>query len=177
MVYLLLTDGFEETEAITTVDVLRRAGVDVKTAGLDAEVLTGAHGIKVFADILIDDICEENMTALILPGGGGYVNIERSQKALSLIDYAYKRDLYLAAICAAPSILGKKGILKGRRAVCYPGFEKYLEGAELCDEKAVVSGKIVTANGPGSSIAFAYEIVKLLKGKDAADKVVSAMQY
>jgi len=177
MVYLIMADGFEEIEALTVVDVLRRGGVEIKTVGLNGKTQTGAHKISVGMDISIDGVDKENMEMVILPGGGGYVNLENSDKVQAILDYANEKELYLAAICAAPSILGNKGFLKGHKATCYPGFEKNLKGAEKVSDRAVVSGRFITANGPGSSIAFAYEILKILKGKDIADKTVSAMQY
>lgn len=177
MVYLLLMDGFEEIEAIATLDILRRGGVQVQTAGIDGTKQTGAHGVAVEADISIDDADKDAMEMLILPGGGGHVNLDNSPKVHALIDCALEKGIYIAAICASPSILGKKGILKGHTATCYPGFEKYLEGAELSDKKAVVSGNIITANGPGSAVEFGYELLKILKGKDTADDILRAMQY
>lgn len=177
MVYLLLMEGFEEIEALATVDVLRRGGAEVVTAGIDGKEQTGAHGIKVCADITIDDIDRDAMEMLVLPGGSGHVNLDKSDKVHNLIDYAAENDKYIAAICASPSILGKKGLLRGHRAVCFPGFEKYLEGAEVLDTRTAVSGKFITANGAGSAIAFGYELLKILKGAEAADKVVSSMQY
>lgn len=176
MVYLIMADGFEEIEALATVDVLRRGGVDIKTVGLNGKTQTGSHNIPVGMDITIDEINKNDMEMVILPGGGGYVNLEASDKVQAILDYANEKELYIAAICAAPSILGNKGLLQGHKATCYPGYEKYLKGAEKVADRAVVSGRFITGNGPGSSIAFAYQILKLLKGKDIADKVVSAMQ-
>lgn len=177
MVYLLLMEGFEEIEALSAVDVLRRGGAEVRTAGIDGIEQTGAHGIKVHADITIDEIDRDAMEMLVLPGGSGHVNLDRSAKVHELINYAAENGRYLAAICASPSILGKKGLLKGHKAVCFPGFEKYLDGAEILNTRTAVSGKFITANGAGSAIAFGYELLKILKGGDIADSVVSSMQY
>ncbi|MCH5185080.1 MAG: DJ-1/PfpI family protein [Oscillospiraceae bacterium] len=177
MVYLLLMDGFEEIEALATVDVLRRGGVEVCTAGLGGKVLTGAHDITVHADITLEEINKDDMSMLILPGGAGHVNLDNSPEVHSLIDFAAQKDIHIAAICASPSILGKKGLLKGHKAVCFPGFEKFLDGAEVLSERTAVSGRFITANGAGSAIAFAYELLKILKGEETARNVVSSMRY
>lgn len=177
MVYLLLMEGFEEIEALSTVDVLRRGGVQVRTAGIDGGEQTGAHGIKVHTDITIDEINKSDMSMLILPGGSGHANLDKSPKVHELIDFAAENDIYLAAICASPSILGKKGLLRGHKAVCFPGFEKYLDGAEILNTRTAVSGRFITGNGAGSAIAFGYELLKILKGEKIADDVVSSMQY
>ncbi len=178
MVYVLLADGFEEIEAIEPVDILRRAGIEVRTASIkrDAEV-TGAHGIKVTADMLITDIEPADMELLMLPGGAGHELLDASNEVHYLINEAVIRGKYIAAICAAPSILGKKTILSGKKATCFPGYEKYLYGAVLSDSKVVSDNKIITARGAGAAADFGFRIVEILKGKSVADELKEQMQY
>lgn len=177
MVYMLLVDGFEEIEALTPVDILRRCGIEIKTAGVFSKRVTGAHNISVEADILIGDINEDDMDALILPGGPGHVHIEESESAMKLIEFAAKNDKYIAAICAAPSILGKLGLLKGRSAVCFPCYEKHLHGAYIADCKTVIDGKFITAKGAGAASEFGFAIAACLSGQQTADKIKAEMQY
>jgi 4-methyl-5(b-hydroxyethyl)-thiazole monophosphate biosynthesis len=177
-VYVFLADGFEEIEALTVVDLLRRAGVDVTTVSITENILVhGAHGIDVMADILFkDNLSKADM--LVLPGGGlGTKNLlaHEGLKGL-LIDYE-KKDRYLAAICAAPSILGTHGLLKGKRAICYPGFEDKLTGAVVTNDKAVVDGKFITSKGPGTSIEFSLELIKILCGEETASQILDGIQY
>lgn len=177
MVYVLLADGFEEIEAITPVDILRRAGIEVKTAAITNQVVTGAHNIPVTADIMIHDIEPEKAELIMLPGGGGHELLDASNDVHALINYAVTNGLYIAAICAAPSILGKKMILEGKKATCFPGFEKYLYGAEVSADKVVVDGKIITAKGAGAASEFGFAITEILKDKETADKLRKTMQY
>ncbi|ABX40758.1 DJ-1 family glyoxalase III [Lachnoclostridium phytofermentans] len=177
-VYVFLADGFEEIEALTVVDLLRRAGVDVTTVSItENNLVHGAHGIDVMADILFkDDLSEADM--LVLPGGGlGTRNLldHEGLKDL-LIDYE-KKGRYLAAICAAPSILGTHGLLKGKRAICYPGFEDKLTGAVVTNDKVVVDGKIITSKGAGTSIEFSLELIKILCGEEASNQILNGIQY
>lgn len=177
-VYVFLADGFEEIEALTVVDLLRRASVDVTTVSITENILVhGAHGIDVMADILFkDDLSEADM--LVLPGGGqGTKNLlaHEGLKGL-LIDYE-KKSRYLAAICAAPSILGTHGLLKGKRAICYPGFEDKLTGAIVTNDKVVVDGKFITSKGPGTSIEFSLELIKILCGEETANEILDGIQY
>lgn len=178
MVYVLLADGFEEIEALTPIDILKRCGAQVITAGVsEKNLITGAHDIKIEADILIDDIKKECMDCLIVPGGAGYVNIEKSAKALELIKFAAQNNILLCAICAAPSILGKLGILKERKAVCFPGYEKELKGAEIVSCKVVADKNIITGKGAGAAADFGFLIAEHLFGKDKAEKIKATMQY
>lgn len=167
MVYVFLADGFEEVEAICPVDILRRGGIEVKTVGVGGKTVTGAHGIRVVADITADEAVFENTEAVILPGGmPGTLNLKKDSVVNSFIDYAVKNELILAAICAAPSILGQKGILKGKRAVCYSGFEKELVGAEVLDIPAVREGNIITACGAGAAAEFGFLLLEALCGDE-----------
>ena len=177
MIYVLLAPGFEEIEALTPIDILRRCGAEVLTAGVLGKSVCGSHNITVEADILIDDIKKEDMECLIVPGGPGYVNIEDSEEAISLIKYAAERDIFLCAICAAPSILGNLGLLDGKTATCFPGYEESLKGAKVTSEKAVIDGKIITAKGAGAAAEFGFLIAENVIGKQKAEEIKKAMQY
>lgn len=177
MVYVILANGFEEVEAIEPIDIMRRAGIEVATASLGDRVVTGSHNIPVTADITIDEVNPENMDLLMLPGGAGHELLDASNEVHGLINYAVANNIYISAICAAPSILGKKMILEGKNATCFPGFEKYLYGAQITTAKAVVDGKIITARGAGAASEFGFAMVELLKGKEIADELRKTMQY
>lgn len=177
MVYVLLADGFEEIEALTPIDIMRRAGIEVKTAAIKNKVVTGAHNIPVTADITVQEIEPENAELIMLPGGAGHELLDASNDVHALLNYAAANGVYIAAICAAPSILGKKMMLEGKKAVCFPGFEKYLYGAEISSDKVVTDGKIITAKGAGAASDFGFVITELLKDKKTADKLRKTMQY
>lgn len=178
MLYLFLAPGFEEIEALATLDILRRAELEVYTVGVGAKTVTGAHGIPVVADVMDAEIVpDENVEAVILPGGmPGTLNLEKSSGVQEFIDYAYTNGKLVAAICAAPSILGHKGMLNGRRAVCFPGYEEQLEGAKVLDTPVCVEDNIITAKGAGVSVDFALEIVRYFKGTGLARHIRAAMQ-
>lgn len=179
MVYLFLADGFEEIEALCVLDFLRRAGVEVKTVGVSGEVAMGSHQIPVTCDTVevgLDLNSEFDM--IILPGGmPGSLNLDKSAVVSAMIDKAVKEDKFICAICAAPFVLGKRGILKGKRATCYPGFENELVGAEIVNAGVVRDGKIITGRAMGSSHDFALEIVEALCGKEMREKLKSAVLY
>ena len=179
MIYVLLADGFEEIEAIEPIDILRRCGIDVLTASvMGRKEVEGAHSINVVADMHAEDINPENMDLLFLPGGGkGHELLDASNTAHALINYAVANGKYIAAICAAPSILGRKQLLDGKKATCYPGFEKYLYGAECVSDKVVVDGKIITGKGAGAAAEFGFVIAELLKDISTADEIKAQMQY
>lgn len=177
MVYVMFADGFEETEAIEPIDILKRGGVDVVTVGVKDKTVTGAHGITIITDIGIEEVDPENMELLMLPGGMGHEILDASNEVHGLINYAVANELYIAAICAAPSILGKKMLLEGKKATCFPGYEKYLYGADVVSDKAVVDGKFITAKGAGAAADFGFEILTVLKSRETADKVKEIMQY
>lgn len=179
MICVLLAEGFEEIEALTVADVLRRAGCDVSTVGITGNSVTGAHGITVVSDAgpdKVEEIIRDNkIEMVVLPGGmPGTKNLDKSSLTDSFINLMINTDGYLAAICAAPSVLGKRGLLKSRKAACYPGFEKYLTGAETTDESVVVDGKIITSRGPGTAFKFSLELVRILKGDRIYDEIKSA---
>lgn len=178
MIYIFLANGFEEVEALATVDVLRRADLKVKIVGVGSDVITGAHGISTVCDAVDCDLTPgEDMKAVILPGGmPGTLNLERSDKVNAFVDYAFENKKLLCAICAAPSILGHKGMLKGRKAVCFPGFESELEGAELSDSFVVTDGNIITAKGMGSAVKFGIAIGSAFVGEAKMKKIEESLQ-
>ena len=177
MYYILLAEGFEEIEALTQTDVLLRAGVEVKNVGVTGEFVTGSHGITVKSDISIDEAAKVVPEGIILPGGiPGTPNIAKSEKAVELIKAVNAKGGLVAAICAAPSVLGELGLLKGKKAICYPGFEDKLEGAEVTVEKVVVDGNIVTSRGAGTAMDLALALVTYITG-ESSDKLSKAMIY
>ncbi len=178
MVYVFLAEGFEETEAIAPIDIMRRAGAEVVTVGVTGKTVTSSHKVTVTADITKDEIrLDSELELIMLPGGmPGTNNLEADETVQKAIDYCVENNIYVAAICAAPKILGHKGLLKGRRATCFPGFEQELEGAELTGELAVTDGRFITGKGAGAALAFGFELVKALFDEDKANKVSSNMQ-
>lgn len=178
MVYCFLADGFEEVEAIAPIDILRRADVDVVTVGVTGDVVSGSHGIKVTADCNINDITlDDNLEAVILPGGlPGAVNLENSDAVQKAIDFANSNKRFVCAICAAPQILGHKGLLRNKQAIAYPGFEKELEGAIISEDYVVCDDNIITAKGAGVAVEFGLEIAAQLKGRDSSEKIRAAIQ-
>lgn len=177
MFYVFLAEGFEETEALAPVDVMRRAKLDVKTVGVTGECVTSSHGVPVKADITIDNIDLDDVQGVVLPGGmPGTLNLEANEKVIEAVKYSCENGKIVAAICAAPSILGHLGILDGKKTTCFPGFEKELKGADYTDTHTVTDGNIITAKGAGCAIEFGHAIVSLAVSKDAADKVIGDMQ-
>ena len=177
MIYVFLADGFEEAEAIVPIDIMKRAGLDVVTVGLDGKRVTGSHKITVEADILIDSVKPELAELIMLPGGPGHEILDNDTRIEEIINYAAENHIYIAAICAAPSIIGKRGLTKGKKAVCFPGYEKYLDGANIVREKAVQDGKIITGKGAGAAMEFGFTIVEALKGKNEREALERMMQF
>ena len=175
--YLFLATGFEETEAIAPIDILRRGGVDVTTVSITGElVVMGAHQIPVIADRLFDETDFADGDAFILPGGGAGSFMLNDHPALKqLLVEKHAQNKWLAAICAAPLVLGGLGLLKGKQAVCYPGMESYLTGATLTDAPVVIDGNIITGKGPGLALDFGLTLLAILQGEDAANKVAGDM--
>lgn len=173
MIYAFLADGFEEVEALFPVDLMRRAGLPVTTVGIGKKEITGSHGITVTADISDENLSFEPIDLIFLPGGmPGTKNLNESSTVHRAIDLAIKQDSYIAAICAAPMILGERGLLNGKRAVCYPSFEKHLIGATVLENsKIATDGKIITAKGVGAACELGLEIVKTLCGQQKADEL------
>lgn len=168
MVYVHLAEGFEEIEALTVVDFLRRANIEVKTVSIEGREVSGAHNIKVISDLLFNEADYDSCKMIMLPGGmPGTLNLQNHKGLSSKIDEFYKNDKYIAAICAAPMILGAKGYLKDKDATIYPGMEDELIGANaIADSKAVIDGKIITGKGPGCAAEFALTLIAVLKGED-----------
>lgn len=178
MIYMFLADGFEEIEALATLDILRRAQIEIKTVSIKStNIVSGSHGISVAADITIDDVDENTLSGVILPGGmPGTTNLLNSDKVLQLVKLSFDKGLLTAAICAAPMILGKMGLLEGKTATCYPGFEEHLKGAEISDDFAVVSQNIITAKGAGAAFEFAFKIIEFIKGEETVETLKRSMQ-
>ncbi len=173
MVYVFLAEGFEETEAIAPIDLLRRAGVTVTTVGVTGDTVKGSHGIPVIPDITAEEFkTRRDIDMIVLPGGmPGTINEEKSEAVQEAIAYCAKNDRWIGAICAAPSILGHLGILRGKTAVCYPGFEKELEGAQIGTGGVVVDGRIITSRGAGTAVEFGLTLVRMMCGEEAADQI------
>jgi 4-methyl-5(b-hydroxyethyl)-thiazole monophosphate biosynthesis len=184
MVCIFLADGFEEMEAITPIDLLRRAGIEVKTVavGKNPQNLTvvGSHKIPITADLHeteIDNILQ-NLEMIVLPGGmPGTKNLEASDFVQKSIDFCVKNDIYISAICAAPSILGHLSLLDNKKATCYPGFEKELGKFIQTGDKVAVDGKIITSKGAGTAIDFSLKIIEKLRNKELSDKISKSIIY
>jgi len=169
MIYMFLANGFEETEALCPLDILRRASIEVRTVGVGAKTVTGSHGITVTADMTDKEFNGDALTGIILPGGmPGTKNLDASPVVEEAIYEAYNGGYLVAAICAAPSVLGKRGLLNGVKAVCFPGFEDKLEGAEITGARVETDGNIITAVGMGAAYEFGLAIVSAIKGEEAA---------
>ena len=178
MIYTFLAQGFEECEAFAPVDILRRAGLNVQTVGIGSKTITGSHNITVECDLLDSEITTEGLEAVILPGGmPGTLNLENNEIVENLINFAAQNNLLIGAICAAPSILGHKGLLKDKKATCFTGFEKDLTGAVVVNERAVRDGNIVTAYGAGAAFDFGFLLLEALKGTDEAENLKKQMRY
>ena len=178
MVYIFLAEGFEEIEALTQIDLLRRAGIEVTSVGIDSKSITGAHGIEVVCDEVIDDLSCSDAEMIILPGGmPGVNNLFACEKLLDIITESEKNGVYIAAICAAPLILGRLGFSKELEMICYPGFEDELKGATISKKTSVIDGKIITAKAAGTAFDFAEKLITVLKGCENADKVMRSIYY
>ena len=177
MVYMFLANGFEEIEALYTLDVLRRAGVEIKTVGVSGPFACGSHSITVKCDICKDELdTDADFDMIILPGGmPGSTNLDGDEVVDKMISVAHSSNKFICAICAAPFILGKRGILRGKRATCFPGFENQLDGATIVDSGCVRDGKIITGRAMGSAHEFALEILSALCGDEASQKMKSTI--
>lgn len=172
MIYLFLANGFEEVEALCPLDLLRRAGLKVTTVGIGGDVIVGAHGIAVQADMPDTMYRDSKPEMIILPGGmPGASNLDASKTVESALRAAVSSNAYLAAICAAPMILGKRGYLQGKRAICFPGFEDQLEGATLATERVVTDGRVITAAGMGAALEFGLALVAAMTSRENAEKL------
>ena len=171
MVAVFLADGFEEIEALAVVDVLRRAELTVVTVGIGGRTVCGAHGIPVGADMDEAAWEKQDMDAL-----QGTLHLEQSPAVACALETARRQGAYVCAICAAPSILGHKGLLRGRKAVCFPGYEQELEGARVLTEPVVTDGTVITARGAGVAVDFGLEIAARLVSPERAEQIRKSMQ-
>ena len=172
MVYVLLGTGFEETEAIAPIDLMRRAGISVSTVGIQGKLIYGGHGIGVEADITIDQMDLMDLEMIVLPGGlGGVKSIKESEAALKAVRYAYENDKFVAAICAGPTVLAQLGITDGLDAVCYPGCEEEMGSAHMVTAPCVRSGKVITGTSAGCAVPFGLALIAALKGQEEANRI------
>lgn len=176
MIYMFLAQGMEEIEALCPLDLARRAGLSVTTVGVGDREITGSHGITVKADILDSEYTGEDAEMIFLPGGmPGTLNLAASETVKNAIRSAHKAGKYLATICAAPSILGDMGLLMGKEAICYPGFEDRLTGARISNKRVVLDGKVLTAAGMGVATEMGLAIVKIFCGEKVAADLCHAI--
>lgn len=178
MLYMFFANGFEEVEAIAALDVIRRAGIDIKSVGVGSKTVTGSHGITVVCDVTNDEINTfDGVEGVILPGGmPGTTNLYADETVNKAVDYCAENNLLLAAICAAPLILGRKNLLVGKEAICFPGFEDELIGAAISDDYVCTCDNIITARGMGSAVNFGVAIVAYFKGQNFAAELKSGLQ-
>lgn len=177
--YIFLANGFEETEAIAPIDVMRRAGIDVTIVSVTGnKMVTSSHNVTVVADQLFDELDYSDAKLLVLPGGmPGTTNLAAHKGLADLLAQAAAKDVILGAICAAPSVLGKLGLLKGQKATCYPGFEEMLLGAEVLKEQVVVSNRFVTSCGAGPAMKFGLALVAQVMGAEFAENLAKKMEF
>ena len=173
MIYMLLGTGFEETEAIAPLDLLRRAGLEIQTVGINGKVVYGSHKIGVEADIEIGQMDLTAMDMIILPGGlGGVASIRASKEAMEAIRFAYENGKYTAAICAGPTVLADLGITDGKNATCYPGCEDGMGKAVMAENQAaVIDGKVITGTSAGCAVPFGLALIEVLKGREEAERI------
>lgn len=177
MIYVYLANGFEETEAIAPIDMLRRAEKKVVTVGVGDNIIVSSHGVPVVADTIVQEApLTDELEMIVLPGGmPGTLNLEKSDYVQAAIDFCMEKNLPIGAICAAPSILGHKGILNGKTAVCYEGFETQLEGANIGSGAVAVDGNIITARGAGVAVQFGLALVEKAVSKAESDRLARAI--
>ena len=178
MVYMLLGTGFEEMEAIAPLDLLRRAGVKVLTVGVAGKQVRGSHGITVEADITLPEMDLTDLEMIILPGGmGGVTTVRGSKASMDALRFAWENGKFVAAICAGPTVLAKLGITDGKRVACYPGCEAKMGSAIICEENAVIDGRVITGRAPGAAFDFGLTLVRVLRGEEAAKQVAAGAVY
>ena len=175
MVYMLLGTGFEETEAIAPLDLLRRAGVDIMTVGVNGKTVYGSHKIGIEADILLSEMDLTNLDMIILPGGlGGVTSVRASEEAMNALRFAWDNGKFVAAICAGPTVLADLGITSGKKATCYPGCEDGMGDAIMVPNAAAVhDGRLITGTSAGCAIPFGLELIKALKGEHEAERIAT----
>lgn len=172
-----LAQGCEEIEAVTIIDILRRAGVEVVTAGLETGPVTASRGVRLVPDVALEEILNRDFDMVALPGGaGGAERLQRDRRIIELLRQMADAERYIAAICAAPKVLASAGLLQGRRATCYPGHLDDSSGARLSDAPVVRDGRIITSRGPGTAMDFALTLVEVLCGEDKRNQVETALQ-
>ena len=177
MVYIILADGFEEVEALGCLDILRRAEIKTYLASTDGEYVTGSHKITVKVDMSIDDIEPLNIEGIVLPGGmPGTLNLQKDERVIKLIEYCVKNNKLISAICAAPMILGDLGLLNGKKATCFPGFEENLVGAEVVSDLVVTDGNFITGKGAGAALMFGAAIADYFK-EGTGKKLLKQVQH
>ena len=178
MIYMFLAEGFEEVEAIATLDVIRRAGIVINTVGIGNKIITGSHSVSVVCDISDSEVVlDDCLNGIILPGGmPGTTNLLNSFVVNSAIDYCSENGLLISAICAAPMILGRKGLLNNKNAICFPGFEDELKGATLSEDYVCTDGNIITAKGMGSAVNFGLAVVAYFTDYESAEKLKGTLQ-
>lgn len=171
-VVLFLAEGFEEVEAITPADFLRRAGVDLTIAGVTGKTVTGAQGIKIECDVEVSGLTGD-FDCVVIPGGmPGAANIAKDGDTVKIIEAALERGAMVGAICAAPAVvLGSNGLIKGKKFTCYPGFETTFQGSVFSDERVVIDGNLITSRGPGTAAEFSEALIEYLCGKDQRDQI------
>ena len=171
-VILFFANGTEEVEALTALDLLRRAGADVTLAGVGGKALTGSHAIRITADVDASEITSFDYDMVVVPGGmPGTLHMDENAVVEKTLAEVYARGGFLAAICAAPLVLGKRGYLKNKNAICYPGFESYLEGATLSDAYVCRDGNVITAAGAGVAVEFALALIHALYGEEKEKQI------
>lgn len=171
-------ERFEEVEALTVVDFLKRAGMDVEMVSVSSSHhVRGSHGIEIKTEFTVDEIRIGTLDAIILPGGPGFGNLEKCDRLMKYVKKFPAEDKFVAAICAAPSILGRAGLLEGKKATCFPGYEGELKGACYTAEEAVIDGKIITGRSAGCAVPFSIAIVKAMLGDEAAKKLADNVIY
>lgn len=178
MIYVFLANGFEECEALVPLDILKRAGIEIKTVGIGSKTITGSHSISIVCDLDETEINTKDLKGIILPGGmPGTINLENSSVVQEYIDFSYKNNLLIAAICAAPSILGHKNLLNNKKATCFTGFEKDLLGADVVNDPVVRDENIITAFGAGAAFPFGFEILSYISGSESSEEMKKQMRY
>ena len=180
MIIEFLAPGFEETEAITPLDIARRAGCEIKTVGIGSKTVTGSHGISVTADYSEEELDISQVSGVVLPGGmPGTLNLKEDKNVEKLVMDQYGKGKYVAAICAAPTVFGSYGILEGKKATCYPGMEDGLIGATAVTDgtTVVVDSNVITSRGLGTAVDFSLKIIEILKDKATAEKTGISVVY
>jgi len=170
---MLLGTGFEETEAVAPLDLMRRADIPVLTVGVNGKTVYGSHNIGIEADITLEEMDLTNLEMIVLPGGlGGVASVSASKEAMAALQFAYENGKFIGAICAGPTVLAKLGITDGKKATCYPGCEDQMGSANmLSKEAAVIDGRLITGTSAGCAIPFGLALIEAFKGKETADKI------